>query len=265
MQTLKATLLALTGLAIAAPVLADAPVRSVGYASLSGPVVSFEDLTLADPGGSLLEGIVNSGGVQFGERFAGQELAIAKAPRPGSALPAQDWFDDLRYGSPVAGLVLLAGDAGANLGGYDYGDANHQALAGVGPQNSDGSDPFGMGAISARFSTPVSALGLLLRETDGGDAWLSLYRSDGSLIQTLSLGPLQDGTVAFERSDGSADIAGFTLYHRDSYYGIAIDNLVLASAVPEPAGAWLWAAGLIGLAALRSPRRTASVAGTTCR
>jgi hypothetical protein len=256
MNAFKFTLIAAAVLAAAGAARAEAPVLSVGYASLSGPTVTFEDLVLPDPDGSLLNGIVSSGGVQFGERFAGQELAVAKAPRPGVPL-AQDWFDDLSFGSPTAGLTLLAGAAGANLGGYDYGDANAQALAGIGPQNSDLSDPFGFGSISARFATPVSALGFQVRDTDAGAAWLSLYRADGSLIQTLSLAPLADTGYAFARSDGTADIAGFSLYHRDAYYGIAIDNLVYgtAAAVPEPSAAWLLGAGLLWIGARwRRPR-----------
>lgn len=235
------------GLAATAARADTAAVVSVDYALVAGALASFEDLVLADPGGTLLEGIVASGGVLFGERFAGQELAVTLAPRPGAV--AQDWFDNLHFGSPEAGLVLLAGAEGANLGGYDYRDANGQALAGIGPRNSDGSDPFGFGAISGRFATGVSALGLQIRETDNGAGWLSLYREDGSLIQTLNLGPLQDGYFAFARSDGSADIAGFSIYHTDSYYGIAIDNLVAGSVVPEPASAWLLGAGvLLGVA-----------------
>ena len=149
--------------------------------------------------------------------------------------------------------MLQAGAIGANLGGYDYGDTHRQALAGIGPQNSDGSDPFGFDALSARFATGVSALGLQLREAGGGDGWLLLYRADRSLIQSLSLGlgPLADGFYGFARSDGSADIAGFSIYHRDAWYGIAIDNLVIGS-VHEPAPALLLAARL---RALRLRRR----------
>jgi hypothetical protein len=239
---------ALAGAALAAHAQS---VTAVAYGSLQGSVATFEDLVLANPEGTLLEGIVSSGGVQFGERFEGQELAVGRAPRPGAV--AQDWFDDLGFGSPGAGLVLQAGAGGANLGGYTYADANAQALAGIGPQNPDGSDPFGFGAISARFASGVSALGFQLRESDQGDAWLALYRADGSLIERVTLGPLQDGWIAFARSDGSADIAGFSLYNRDTYYGIAIDNLAYGSVVPEPAPALLLAAGL---AALRLRRRT---------
>jgi hypothetical protein len=117
--------------------------------TLGGRAISFSEL-VGSPDGQLIDGLLSSGGVQFGERFAGQELAVAKAPRPGAV--AQDWFDDLSFGTPSAGLTLLAGATGANLGAYDYGDADGIALAGMGPQNPDGSDPFGFGAISARFA-----------------------------------------------------------------------------------------------------------------
>lgn len=226
------------------------------YALLQGQLVNFEDLPPAAPEGSLLEGLVSSGGVLFGERFAGQELSLRLAPRPGAI--AQDWFDDLSFGTPLPGLQLLAGAAGANLGVYDYGDSDRQALAGIGPQHPDGSDPFGFGAISARFAAPVSALGLQIREAHGGQAWLALYREDGSLIERLTLNGLSDGLYAWGRSDGSADIAGFSLYNADAWYGIAIDNLLIGSVVPEPAQGWLLAAGLLAVSLQLKRRRQAS-------
>jgi hypothetical protein len=65
-----------------------------------------------------------------------------------------------------------------------------------------------------------------------------------------------DGRYAFSRSGGAADIAGFTLTHRDSYYGVSLDNLVLTAApVPEPASALLLVPGLLTLAAVARRRR----------
>jgi hypothetical protein len=231
-------------LLLAVPHLAGAAaLNRVDYATLNGATVSFNELG-AD---GLLEGLLSSGGVQFGERFAGQELSVTKAPRPGEI--AQDWFDDLSFGLPSPGLLLQAGASGVNLGVYDYGDARAQALAGIGPQNTDGSDAFGLGAISARFSSGQQAIGFQLRDANGGSALLSLYRADGSLIQALHLGPVADQSYAFARSGGEADIAGFSLTNVDSYYGVAIDNLVYGSvsAVPEPRSAWTLLIGLLSL------------------
>jgi len=232
------------------------PVEEVSYESLIGTRVDFSSLPEAGEFGRLLDGLVSAGGVQFGERFAGQELAVTKAPRPGEV--AQDWFDDLSFGAPNASLTLLAGGEGANLGVFDYGDLDGKALAGIGPINGDGSDPFGLGAISGRFSNGQSALGFQIRDADGGNAVLRLYRADGSLIQALSLGPVENSFYAFARSGGEADIAGFSLYNADSYYGIAIDNLTYGgvTAVPEPATVLLLLAGLLTLggATRRRPR-----------
>lgn len=257
MKPLSTLLLAASLPWFAAPAAQAQSLLPQPYALLQGATVTFEDLGTAAPQGSLLEGLVSSGGVLFGERFAGQELALRLAPRPGAV--AQDWFDDLSFGTPLAGLQLLAGAAAANLGIYDYGDGERHALAGIGPQHPDGSDPFGFGAISARFAAPVSALGLQIREAHGGQAWLALYREDGSLIERLTLNGLTDGLYAWSRSDGSADIAGFSLSNADAWYGIAIDNLVIGSVVPEPAQAWLLAAGLLGIGLQRAARRRASV------
>ncbi|WP_198938014.1 hypothetical protein, partial [Pelomonas sp. KK5] len=112
---IKIAVFAAMGLLTGAAARADA-VNAVSYASFTGTVLGFEELASPNPDGTLIDGLLSSGGVQFGERFAGQELAVTKAPRPGAV--AQDWFDDLSYGSPSAGLTLLAGAAGQNLGVY---------------------------------------------------------------------------------------------------------------------------------------------------
>lgn len=251
MKTITALLVGALATASAS---ATTAVDSVAYAALSGTLMNFEALTVADPDGSLLEGLVELGGVQFGERFAGQELAVTRAPRPGEV--AQDWFDNLSYGAPASGLSLLAGAVGQNLGVYDYGDADGKALAGIGPKAGGFGENFGFGAISARFGVAQSALGFQVRDADGGSGFLSLYRADGSLIETLALGPLGNSFYAFARVGGTADIAGFSLFHADSYYGIAIDNLKYGgvSPVPEPAASLLLAAGLLTLLGLRRSR-----------
>jgi hypothetical protein len=242
-KTLAALVLGLTVGAAQA-----AATSEVAYTSLAGTAITFSEL--AD--GVYINGLLISGGVQFGERFAGQELAVTKKLQLGSTTQ-QDWFDDLSYGSPTPGLTLLAGAAGANLGAYDYGDANGTALFGAGPLSS-ASD--GFGALSARFASPVSALGFQLRDAGDGGITLSLYRLDGSLIQAVDLSGRSAGFYAFSRTGGTADIAGFSLTNTDSYYGVSMDNLVLAAAaVPEPATALLMLPGVLALGAIARRRR----------
>ena len=98
-----------------------------------------------------------------------------------------------------------------------------------------------------------------LVDGDGGNAWLRLYRADGSLIQTVTLSGVQSGYYAFARSGGEADIAGFSLYNAYSYYGIAIDQLVVGavSTVPEPHSAWLLLLGLAFCPVIFKNRRQA--------
>lgn len=254
MKSMSKRLLALALAAIGLSGAAQAgAINSTGYATLSGPTINFNELTP-----DLLNGLVTSGGVTFGERFAGQVLAVAKAPRPG--VIAQDWFDDLSTGTPTTGLTVLAGADGHNLGAYDYGDARGNALAGIGPTMADDADTFGFGSISARFASGLSGLGFYLRDGDGGNATLALYREDGSLIQSLLLSGVSDGYYAFSRDGGVEDIYGFSLYNRDSWYGIAIDDLRLgsratAAAVPEPSSALLFGVAMLGLGGVRRFKR----------
>ncbi|HEY0953323.1 MAG TPA: PEP-CTERM sorting domain-containing protein [Roseateles sp.] len=250
MKKFNITTLAVTlAVALAAGSAQAAATSEVAYGSLTGSTITFSSLTEGD-----IDGLLTLGGVQFGERFDGQELAYTLAPRVGSETPAQDRFDNLSFGSPLAGLTLLAGAAGANLGAYDYGDAHGVALFGAG---ADASYAAGLGAISARFGAPVSALGFQLRDVDGGAVTLSLYRLDGSLIEHVDLSGRSDGFFAFARSGGTADIAGFSLTNSDGYYGVSMDNLVLSAApVPEPGSYALMLAGMAVVAGIARRRRS---------
>ncbi len=82
------------------------------------------------------------------------------------------------------------------------------SLFGAGPQAGNAE---GLGAVSARFAAPMTALGLQLLSAHGGRITLSLYRLDGSLIEQVGLSGRSDGFYAFARSGGVADIAGFSL------------------------------------------------------
>ncbi|MFN4115436.1 MAG: PEP-CTERM sorting domain-containing protein [Inhella sp.] len=192
-------LLAIGALALACS--AQAQTQAVAWSSIQGPVQSFESLVVSDPLGSLIDGLLVLGNLQFGERFAGQELATAILPRPGSPLE-QDRFDDLGFGLPSAGLSLLAGSAGANLGVYDYGDAGGKALA------SSGSISAAPTADGLAYQFDFSSSGEVLYALQGGSfiaAMNSIVAPPSSstdnplasglgFIQNLNYGPAHGGS-----------------------------------------------------------------------
>jgi hypothetical protein len=225
-------------------------VSSVTYASLSGSqVVTFDDLPSASASGTNYDPILLSGGVAFGERFQGQTLGSSGD------------FDVLT-GLPSGGtLVLLPGAPNQNLDILLYNGTN--TLTGLGPLGYPNFGAVGEGAISLLFSSDQSQFGFQLVGGNSGDANVSFFRADGSLIQTLVLSGLADSFYGFARDGGVQDIRGISITNTDSG-GIGFDNLkhdvlsaVVVSGVPEPS---TWAMMLlgfsgIGLAMRRGKRR----------
>jgi len=232
----------------------NAQVASVDYSTLSGSqVVTFDDLPSASASGTNYDPILLSGGVAFGERFQGQTLGSSGA------------FDVLT-GLPSGGaLVLLPGASNQNLDILLYNGTN--ALTGLGPLGYPDFDAVGEGAISLLFSSDQSQFGFQLVGGNGGDANVSFFRADGSLIQTLVLGGLADSFYGFARDGGVQDIRGISITNNDAG-GIGFDNLkhdvvsVVVSGVPEPStwGMMLLGFGGIGMAMRRSKRRAGRLA-----
>jgi PEP-CTERM motif len=231
---------------VAIPV-AHAQVSQVAYAGLTGTqLVTFDDIAGGGAPGTNYDTVFYSNGVGFAERFAGQVR---------TSLGDSDQLS----GSPVGALSLAVGAAGQNLNVFAYNPS--QVLTGLGPKAFPNFDAIGEGAFAALFSSDQSQFGFQLVGGGGGNANISFFRADGSLIQAIVVGGLADTFYGFQRDGGINDIRGISIWNDDSG-GIGFDNLKFdvrstgGGAVPEPA-AWammLAGFGLIGAAMRR--RRT---------
>lgn len=99
-----------------------------------------------------------------------------------------------------------------------------QVLAGLGPLGFPSFDAIGEGAIALRFGLAQLGFGFQLVGGSGGSAFVSFYRYDGSLIDTITLTSLSDQTYAFQRDGGVRDIGGIGIYNNDGG-GIGFDAL----------------------------------------
>lgn len=207
--------------------------------SAGGPFgTSFEDLV----NGTNYDGVLISGGVGFAERFSGQTLTDVSG------------FDQLSS-APTAPLVLQTGAAGRNLQALDFDAGGGTALGGLGSAGFGVPGAFGNGSVAMYFSTDQSEI-LFFMFGFGGTANFDFYRRDGSLIQSLTVGSLNQQPYGFRRNGGVNDIAGVSIWSTDDPTGISFDyiNHDVASAVPEPATALLLLGG-IGALAVRLRRR----------
>lgn len=239
------------GMALAAvallPMLALAdPVNQVAPGTLGVPVSSnFEDVPTGGGSGTNYDGIVTSGTGMFAERFLGQTLTESPAN-----------FDMLS-GAPSNPLTLQIGAASQNLSTLQFGT---NILTGLGPLGFPSGDAIGEGSIALLFPSPQFELGFDIVGTNVGSATVNFFRADGSLIHTIVLSGLADGSFAFRREGNVTDIAGISV-HNDDPAGVGYDNFRFnpqqQEVVPEPASVLLLAAGAFGLVATRRFRRQA--------
>jgi hypothetical protein len=220
-----------------------APVNQVAYASLTGTqLITFDDVAGGLPPGTNYDSIFESGNTAFGERFAGQTLTTVGN------------FDQLS-GTPSGPLTLLVGAAGRNLNIYTRGTGT-QVLTGLGPLGFPDFDAIGEGSFALLFDFDQSEFGFQLTGGNGGNAFISFFQRNGTLIETITLSSLADTFYGFRRDGGVKDIAGLSIWNND-LSGIAFDNLkqdvagVPDRVVPEPASYALLASGLAGVILLR--------------
>jgi len=234
---MKKTLL--TGFMVAVSSFAAA-INLVPYATLTGTeFITFENVPGGAPPGTNYNGIFESGNTAFAERFLGQTLGI-------------DGIADVLSGSPIGLLALQVGTPGQNLNILDDGTGSN-VLSGLGPEGFPSFDAIGVGAFALLFDFDQSEFGFRLVGADGGDAFISVFRRNGSLVDTITVSNLFDSFYGFSREGGLTDIAGISIYNNDGG-GIGFDDLrhnvagVPDQPIPEPGTIALLSLGLGALA-----------------
>ena len=217
------------------------PINQVTPTTLTlAEVITFDDVPGGPSPGTNYDGILALNGASFAEHFAGQLVTHNSG--------------DVLSGLPDGPLTLQAGDPSENLNVYLYNGTTN-VLDGLGKTREDFpvERTIGEGAFAVLFQHDQAVLGFDLVGGNIGQAFVSFFRRDGSLIEDITLSGLSNQSYGFARDGGLWDIAGFSVYNNDPA-GIALDNLRFnapATSVPEPSTLLLVAAGLFGVAALR--------------
>jgi hypothetical protein len=197
-----------------APVVATAdcarPVCLVDVQSLRfTKLIDFDDVINSMGIGSRIDHVLVRDGAVFGERFAGQSRG-----------ELGDY--DLISGTPLAPLMVLDGGPGQTLGAMRLMDTI--VLHGHGPRQYPSAEAVGEGSVAVLFDRDQPAMSFDIRGGEQGYATVQFLRRDGSLIDSVSIGPLSETSYAFRRNGQIPDIAGFLLLNTDPQ-GVALDNL----------------------------------------
>lgn len=217
-----------------------AQIAQVDYSSLTGTqTATFGSVSGGAGAGTNYDDLLIVGGIGFGERFSGQTVS------------ANGNFDQLG-GAPSGGLTLLPGDPAHNLTVFQ--SPAGAVLSGNGTLGWPVFDAIGEGAVSLLFSTDQSEFGFQLAGGNGGNAYISFFRDDGSLIESLTLNSLPlIASYGFSREGGVHDIRGVSIWNDDvTGFGFRGFRHDVASAVPEPA---TWAMMLFGFGAIGTAMR----------
>ena len=172
--------------------------------------ITFDDLPGGASPGTNYDAIIESGAARFAERFAGQTQDDNGA------------FDAL-LGTPTDPLTLAVGDMDENLEVFARGT---HVMTGLGPLGYPSPEAIGEGAFAVLFDFDQSELAFDLVGGNGGDATVSFFKRDGTLIDNVILGGLGEESYGFRRVGDLADIAGITVVNTDPA-GVALDNVCL--------------------------------------
>jgi hypothetical protein len=200
----------------------NAAVEQVEPGELTGEgIIDFEDVPLdnvlfAAPAGLNFDGILNSGGARFAERFVGQARETAMV----AGVP----HDSLS--STASGpLALQVGEPLRNVGvsdGTSCGPSN--VLLTWGPLGYPDIWGAGEGSFAVLFECDQSEFGLRMCGGNGGSATLNFFNRDGGLISTITVYGLRDQVFGFRRAGGVKDIAGVSIHNRD-IGGVGFDSI----------------------------------------
>lgn len=183
---------------------------------------NFEDVVGGEAPGMSYDVPLWSGGVLFGERFLGQSIGYSG-------------LYDVITGTPSNPLQIQAGAVGQNLSVFAYVT---NVLTGLGNLGWPDIDAIGEGSIAIALPVNQSRIALDLVGGNGGDAVLSFYRADGTLIDALTVSGLGEFRYGFATGDLSNSIAGILITTTDPS-GIGIDNVCHEGTV-VPARALSW-------------------------
>jgi hypothetical protein len=191
---------------LATPALA-APVNLTPYGALTGTeIVTFNELAGGPHPGTNINSLLVSHGVSLGERFAGQTVSFSGTCFCVAPLPPNIVDHDQLGGAPAGGaLTLLAGATDRNLNVTSFVNLS-TILFGVGHVGYPGTGAIGEGAVSVLFLSGQSEFGFQVVGGNGGSAFLSFFRADGSLISDITLNGLANGFYGFSREGGVNDI-----------------------------------------------------------
>lgn len=225
------------------------PINSTAYASLTGTqLITFDDVAGGGAPGTNYDAIFESGNTAIGEHFVGQTVGV-------------NGDSDTLAGAPTAPLTLTVGAPGQNLNVFTN---TSQVLTGLGPRGFPDFSAIGEGAFAVLFDFDQSEFGFQLVGGNGGNGFVSFFRRNGTLIDSLTIASLADDFYGFTRDGGLKDIAGVSIYNDDGG-GVGFDNLKFdvagvigdPNAVPEPTSLAVAGLGLLGLSlSRRRPRFT---------
>ena len=218
-------------------------ITQTGYNDLTGTQqVTFGGVSGGAAPGTNYNSLLVIDGVSFGERFLGQTVV------------ANGVFDRLE-GAPTGPLTLLPGAAGQNVSVFT--SPAGPVLSGLGTVGFPVSDAIGEGAFSILFPTLQSEFGLRLTGGNGGNAFISFFGSDGSILGSTTLSNLPLISSFGFTNAGGANIRGVSFWNEDvTGVGLAGIRFNVATGVPEP-GTWLTMLlgfGAIGTAIRRRTR-----------